>query len=146
MANKWVLGARPRTLPAAIAPVIVATAFAGKDWQPVQALLALVVSLSLQIGVNYANDYSDGIRGTDDDRIGPVRLVGQGLATPEQVKKAALLSFAVSVVAIDCTLTGAPPPTKTDPTLSWRVSLRGASGLGGTAGIPRFTMLLSCLI
>ena len=73
MANKWVLGARPRTLAAAIAPVLVATAFAGSDWKPFPAALALLVSLSLQIGVNYANDYSDGIRGTDDSRIGPIR-------------------------------------------------------------------------
>ena len=80
MANKWVIGARPRTLPAAIAPVLVATAFAGKDWQLAQALLALLVSLSLQIGVNYANDYSDGIRGTDDSRVGPIRLTASKLA------------------------------------------------------------------
>ncbi|MSY30282.1 MAG: 1,4-dihydroxy-2-naphthoate polyprenyltransferase, partial [Actinobacteria bacterium] len=71
--NIWVQGARPRTLPAAVAPVVVATVLAGKDWAPIQALLALIVSLALQIAVNYSNDYSDGIRGTDDNRVGPVR-------------------------------------------------------------------------
>ena len=99
MANKWVLGARPRTLPAAIAPVIVATTFAGKDWQPAQALLALLVSLSLQIGVNYANDYSDGIRGTDDSRVGPIRLTASKIASAQSVKRAAFISFGIAVVA-----------------------------------------------
>ena len=99
MANKWVIGARPRTLPAAIAPVLVATAYAGEDWQPVAALLALIVSLSLQVGVNYANDYSDGIRGTDDSRIGPIRLTASGLASAKSVKNAAFISFAVAAVA-----------------------------------------------
>jgi 1,4-dihydroxy-2-naphthoate octaprenyltransferase len=99
MANKWVLGARPRTLPAAIAPVLVATAFAGEDWQPIAALLALLVSLSLQVGVNYANDYSDGIRGTDDSRIGPIRLTASGLASAKSVKNAAFLSFLVAAIA-----------------------------------------------
>jgi len=99
MANKWVLGARPRTLPAAIAPVIVATAFAGNAWQPAQALLALLVSLSLQIGVNYANDYSDGIRGTDDSRVGPVRLTASKLASAQSVKNAAFISFGIAAVA-----------------------------------------------
>ena len=99
--DEWKAGARPKTLPAAIAPVIVGSAIAEFEgsFRPVIACLALVVALGLQIGVNYANDYSDGIRGTDDERVGPIRLVGQGLATPDQVKKAALLSFAVSVVA-----------------------------------------------
>ncbi|MEO0010975.1 MAG: hypothetical protein RIQ39_564, partial [Actinomycetota bacterium] len=77
--NKWIIGARLRTLPAAIAPVAVATALAGADAAPAQALLALFVSLALQVGVNYANDYSDGIRGTDDDRVGPTRLTASGL-------------------------------------------------------------------
>ena len=99
MANKWVVGARPRTLAAAIAPVLVATAYAGEDWQPVAALLALLVSLSLQVGVNYANDYSDGIRGTDDSRIGPIRLTASGLASAKSVKNAAFISFAVAAVA-----------------------------------------------
>jgi 1,4-dihydroxy-2-naphthoate octaprenyltransferase len=99
VANKWVVGARPRTLAAAIAPVLVATAYAREDWQPIAALLALLVSLSLQVGVNYANDYSDGIRGTDDSRIGPIRLTASGLASAKSVKNAAFISFAVAAVA-----------------------------------------------
>jgi 1,4-dihydroxy-2-naphthoate octaprenyltransferase len=91
-AKHWIEGARPRTLPAAVAPVLVGTAaaawFDGFLWW--KALLALGVSLALQIGVNYANDYSDGIKGTDDVRVGPIRLVGQGLAPAAQVKAAAL--------------------------------------------------------
>ena len=81
--NRWILGARTRTLPAAIAPVIVALALAYPKFNLVNALLALTVGLSLQIAVNYANDYSDGIRGTDSDRIGPTRLVASGLATAD---------------------------------------------------------------
>ena len=95
----WVDGARPRTLPAAIAPVLVATALAGDSFNPLTALLALIVSLSLQIGVNYANDYSDGIRGTDNDRIGPSRITAGELAKPIQVKSAAFISFGVAAVA-----------------------------------------------
>ena len=95
----WVAGARPRTLPAAIAPVLVATALAGDSFNPLTALLALIVSLSLQIGVNYANDYSDGIRGTDNDRIGPSRITAEGLAKPVQVKSAAFISFFVAACA-----------------------------------------------
>ncbi len=97
--NKWVIGARPRTLPAAVAPVVVATALAGSDALLFPALLALIVSLSLQIGVNYANDYSDGIRGTDKDRVGPTRITASGLATPASVKAAAFISFGVAAVA-----------------------------------------------
>lgn len=97
--NKWVIGARPRTLPAAVAPVVVATALAGSDASLFPALLALIVSLSLQIGVNYANDYSDGIRGTDKDRVGPTRITASGLATPASVKAAAFISFGVAAVA-----------------------------------------------
>jgi 1,4-dihydroxy-2-naphthoate octaprenyltransferase len=95
---KWVAGARPRTLPAAIAPVLVATTYAGGQWSPWRALHALIVSLALQIGVNYANDYSDGIRGTDDSRIGPTRLTASGLAKPNQVKNAAAISFLVAAI------------------------------------------------
>ena len=95
----WVDGARPRTLPAAIAPVLVATALAGDSFNPLTALLALIVSLALQIGVNYANDYSDGIRGTDNDRIGPSRITAGGLAKPSQVKRAAFISFGAAAVA-----------------------------------------------
>ena len=97
--NKWIIGARPRTLPAAVAPVAVATALAASDASALPALLALLVSLALQIGVNYANDYSDGIRGTDSDRVGPTRITASGLATPASVKRAAFISFAVAAVA-----------------------------------------------
>ena len=97
--NIWIQGARPRTLPAAIAPVIVATVLAGREWKPIQALLALIVSLALQIAVNYSNDYSDGIRGTDDDRVGPIRLVASGLASAQSVKRAAQLSFLIACIA-----------------------------------------------
>jgi 1,4-dihydroxy-2-naphthoate polyprenyltransferase len=93
--NKWIAGARPKTLPAAIAPVAVATALAGENWDPLLALLALLVSLSLQIGVNYANDYSDGVKGTDDNRIGPMRLVASGAATAHHVKIAAYLALRI---------------------------------------------------
>lgn len=91
--NQWIAGARPRTLPAAIAPVVVGTAAADllNRADLGLALLALLVSVGLQIGVNYANDYSDGIRGTDGERVGPVRLVGQHLADPGNVK---LMAFA----------------------------------------------------
>jgi len=94
--SQWVEGARPRTLAAAIAPVLVGTgaAYALGKPQLAFALLALLVSLALQVGVNYANDYSDGIRGTDQERVGPVRLVGQGLANADNVKLAAMLFFA----------------------------------------------------
>lgn len=99
--TQWIDGARTRTLPAAVAPVLVGTSIAEFEgsFRPVIALLALVVSLSLQVGVNYANDYSDGIRGTDENRVGPIRLVGQKLATPEEVKRAAFIAFAVSALA-----------------------------------------------
>jgi len=98
--TQWVEGARPRTLPAAVAPVLVGTgaAFALGAGNMAFAVLALLVSLALQVGVNYANDYSDGIRGTDADRVGPVRLVGQGLANPRAVRLAAMLSFAVAAL------------------------------------------------
>ena len=90
------MGARPRTLPAAFAPVLVATSLAGSDANFAMAGLALVVSLALQVGVNYANDYSDGIKGTDDNRVGPTRLVASGLASAKSVKQAAFISFAVA--------------------------------------------------
>ncbi|OAB86296.1 1,4-dihydroxy-2-naphthoate octaprenyltransferase [Janibacter melonis] len=98
---QWVAGARPRTLPAATAPVIVGTAAAAAIGESDLALavLALVVALSLQIGVNYANDYSDGIRGTDEERVGPVRLVGQRLADPENVKLMAFAFFGCGALA-----------------------------------------------
>jgi len=98
---EWLAGARPRTLPAAVAPVLAGTGVAAYARDEVwwKALLALVVSLALQVGVNYANDYSDGIRGTDDDRVGPMRLVGSGVASPGAVKRAAFLAFGVAAVA-----------------------------------------------
>jgi 1,4-dihydroxy-2-naphthoate octaprenyltransferase len=92
------VGARPRTLPAAVAPVLVATSLAASDADFAMAGLALIVSLALQIGVNYANDYSDGIKGTDDNRVGPTRLVASGLASAKSVKQAAFISFAVAAV------------------------------------------------
>ena len=97
--NIWIIGARLRTLPAAIAPVLVATALAGSESKVIPALLALSVSLSLQIGVNYANDYSDGVRGTDDDRVGPLRITASGLASPQSVRNAAFISFAITAIA-----------------------------------------------
>ncbi|MGQ4506059.1 1,4-dihydroxy-2-naphthoate polyprenyltransferase [Dermabacteraceae bacterium P7054] len=105
-ASQWLAGARPRTLPAAVAPVAAgiacAIAVTGLSVWPtllVRGLLALLLSLSLQVGVNYANDYSDGIRGTDDDRVGPLRLTGSGAASPAAVKRAAFLSFGVGAVS-----------------------------------------------
>ena len=99
--RRWILGARPRTLPAAIVPVLVGTAVAagtGVVWW--RAAAALVVALALQVAVNYANDLSDGLRGTDGpERVGPARLVGGGLATPEEVRTAMLLAFALASVA-----------------------------------------------
>jgi 1,4-dihydroxy-2-naphthoate octaprenyltransferase len=100
-ARNWLAGARPRTLPAALVPVAVGTgvAIGYGDFSAWRAVLALVVALALQVGVNYANDYSDGIRGTDKARVGPVRLVAAGLARPAQVRNAAMASFAVACVA-----------------------------------------------
>ena len=124
--RKWWLGARPRTLPAAVVPVVVGTAAAHAHhvvhvvWVVVSngtapvavavprsgpridswwcALGALVVALAIQVGTNYANDYSDGIRGTDDARVGPVRLTATGLASPSAVKRAAFASFGVAAL------------------------------------------------
>jgi 1,4-dihydroxy-2-naphthoate octaprenyltransferase len=97
--NKWLLGARPRTLPAAIAPVVVATALVGADFNWFRAALALKVAVWLQIGVNFANDYSDGVKGTDADRVGPIRLVASGLASAKSVKAAAFISFGIASIA-----------------------------------------------
>ena len=93
------LGARVRTLPAAIAPVVVASSLAGSEFNWSRAVLALSVGIWLQIGVNFANDYSDGIKGTDDDRVGPIRLVASGLASANSVKRAALFSFLIASIA-----------------------------------------------
>jgi 1,4-dihydroxy-2-naphthoate polyprenyltransferase len=100
-ATQWLEGARPRTLPAALAPVFVGTGVAAAldGFRLGPALLALLVALALQVAVNYANDYSDGKRGTDADRVGPMRLVGSDAATPRQVLVAAGVAFAVAAVA-----------------------------------------------
>lgn len=99
--NPWLEGARPKTLPAAIVPVAVGTAVAfsqgGVVWW--RALAALVVALAVQVATNFANDYSDGVRGTDDVRVGPVRLVASGLKPAVAVKRAAVIAFAVAAVA-----------------------------------------------
>ncbi|GLZ38183.1 1,4-dihydroxy-2-naphthoate polyprenyltransferase [Actinokineospora sp. NBRC 105648] len=98
---EWVQGARVRTLPNSVAPVLVGAGAAGEigafSWS--RTLLALLVALAFQVGVNYANDYSDGIRGTDADRVGPLRLVGSGVASPDSVKAAAFACFGVGAVA-----------------------------------------------
>ncbi|NHC44149.1 1,4-dihydroxy-2-naphthoate polyprenyltransferase [Motilibacter aurantiacus] len=100
-AAQWVSGSRPRTLPAAVAPVLVGTGAAAAVDGAVawRAVVAGVVALALQVGVNYANDYSDGIRGTDENRVGPFRLVGSGAARPAAVKAAAFASFGVGAIA-----------------------------------------------
>lgn len=123
--NRWVIGARPRTLPAAVVPVALGAACAvgeGAVWWRVA--LALTVSLALQVGVNYANDYSDGVRGTDDVRVGPVRLVASGLAAPGAVRTAALAAFAVAGVA------GLVLATQT----SWWLLAVGAAAVGAAWG------------
>jgi 1,4-dihydroxy-2-naphthoate octaprenyltransferase len=98
--STWVAGARPRTLPAAVVPValgaVVAAGERGARWWTVP--LALVVSVALQVGVNYANDYSDGVRGTDEVRVGPVRLVASGRASPRSVRRAAFAAFGAAAV------------------------------------------------
>src|SRR3954447_6537941 len=98
---QWIEGARPRTLPAAVAPVAAGTgAAAALDAAHLgRALLALVVSLALQVAVNYANDYSDGVRGTDDHRVGPFRLTGSRAPAPAAVRRAAFLAFGVAGLA-----------------------------------------------
>jgi 1,4-dihydroxy-2-naphthoate polyprenyltransferase len=117
----WAAGARPRTLPAAVVPVGVGSAVAAgySEFVGWRAALALVVALALQIGVNYANDYSDGVRGTDTRRVGPVRLVGSGLAPPRRVLLAALASFGVAGLAglVLCAVT------------TWWLLLLGASAV-----------------
>ena len=100
----WIGGARLRTLPLAVAPVLLGTATAyqfdnDEGWHWVRALLCLVIALALQIGVNYANDYSDGIRGTDKNRVGPSRLTGSGAARPRTVLIVALVFFGIAAVA-----------------------------------------------
>ncbi|HEY6738080.1 MAG TPA: 1,4-dihydroxy-2-naphthoate polyprenyltransferase, partial [Actinopolymorphaceae bacterium] len=99
-AAQWWAGARPRTLAASIAPVVLGTgtAMALDAFVAWKAVLALIVAVALQVGCNYANDYSDGVRGTDADRVGPMRLVGSGVAPPARVKAAAFGCFAVAAV------------------------------------------------
>ena len=103
MSNRWVVGARPRTLPAAVVPVLVGTAAAvgepngGIEWWRMAA--AMVVALAIQVATNYVNDYADGVRGTDDRRVGPTRLVASGLATANEVKVAAGVAALVAAVA-----------------------------------------------
>ncbi|PPF68167.1 1,4-dihydroxy-2-naphthoate polyprenyltransferase [Rathayibacter tritici] len=100
--REWIAGARLRTLPLAVAPVLIgtgATQVVDEGWHWVRALLCLAVSLALQIGVNYANDYSDGVRGTDANRVGPSRLTGSGAAKPKQVLTVALVFFGIAAVA-----------------------------------------------
>ena len=97
--EEWIAGARPKTLAAAIAPVLVGTAFAGYNANALNFFLALIVGVGLQVGVNYANDYSDGTKGTDKDRVGPMRLVGSGVASPEAVKRAAVIAIGVAAIA-----------------------------------------------
>ena len=121
-AQLWIAGARPRTLPAAVAPVLAGTGAAAFEdafvwWK---ALLALGVSLALQIGVNYANDYSDGIKGTDDERVGPLRLVGSGLVPAARVKAAAFAFFGLGAV-LGLALAA---------TSSWWLLLIGAAAIG----------------
>lgn len=97
----WVTGARVRTLPLALAPILAAAGLANltDDFDPLLVVLCAVVALALQVGVNYANDYSDGVRGTDDNRVGPARLTGGKLARPAAVKRAAFISFGVAGAA-----------------------------------------------
>ena len=99
--HPWLAGARPRTLPASAVPVVVGTAVAHAGGQVIwwRAVMALVVAVALQVATNYANDYSDGVRGTDDGRVGPVRLVASGLRTPSAVKRAAFAAFGVAGLA-----------------------------------------------
>lgn len=106
----WVTGARVRTLPLALAPIFAAAGLANltDDLNPLLVVLCAVVALALQVGVNYANDYSDGVRGTDDNRVGPARLTGGKLARPAAVKRAAFISFGVAALAglVDVLISG----------------------------------------
>ena len=124
MTNRWVLGARPRTLPASVVPVVVGTACAVGGGPIIwwRAGAAGVVALALQVATNYANDYSDGVKGTDDVRVGPVRLVASGLAPARSVKLAALAAFGVAGVA------GAALAFATSP---WLFVVGAASMLAG---------------
>jgi 1,4-dihydroxy-2-naphthoate octaprenyltransferase len=122
--NQWYLGARPKTLPAALAPVIAACGLAvgNREFVFSRAVLALGVALALQVGTNYANDYSDGVKGTDSERVGPMRLVASGAAEAKSVKIAAYLSFLVAA------LLGLILALLTTP---WLIALGAASILAG---------------
>lgn len=129
--NNWIAGARPRTLPAAIAPVLIGTSLISVDglginW--INASLSLGVGLLLQIAVNYSNDYSDGIRGTDDSRIGPIRLVASGLKTANQVKNAAFISYFLAA------LCGLALSLRTSPILILIGAISIIAGWGYTGG------------
>jgi len=129
----WWLGARPRTLPAAVSPVIVGLGSAvfssDGDWNTTNSwvlTLCVTVALALQVGVNYANDYSDGVRGTDEARVGPVRLVGQGLVAAHQVRRAAFIAFAVAAASglTLVVITGLPSlPVGTTPAAANRTAM-----------------------
>jgi 1,4-dihydroxy-2-naphthoate octaprenyltransferase len=131
-AGEWVQGARPRTLGAAVVPVVVATALASTAAPTIwwRAAAALAVALALQIGVNYANDYSDGVRGTDTNRRGPMRLTATGVASPRAVRTAALIAFAcAAVVGLVLSLA-----------VDWRLLLVGVASIAAAAlytGGPR---------
>ena len=122
--NQWYLGARPKTLPAALAPVIAACGLAIGDREFVfaRAVLALGVALALQVGTNYANDYSDGVKGTDSERVGPMRLVASGAAEAKSVKLAAYISFLLAAIL------GLMLALLTTP---WLIALGAASILAG---------------
>ena len=121
---QWYLGARPKTLPAALAPVIAACGLAigDREFAFSRAVLALGVALALQVGTNYANDYSDGVKGTDSERVGPMRLVASGAAQAKSVKIAAYLSFLLAA------LLGLILALLTTP---WLLALGAASILAG---------------
>jgi 1,4-dihydroxy-2-naphthoate octaprenyltransferase len=99
--NPWILGARPKTLPAVLSPIILGIAIGyheNKVFNLINAILVLIIGLALQIAVNYANDYSDGIKGSDTNRVGPIRLVGSGLASPQAVKRAAFIAIGIASI------------------------------------------------
>ena len=145
--NVWLRGARPRTLVAAVCPVLVGTAAAAAEGPLIvwRALAALVVALGLQVGVNYANDYSDGVRGTDaPGRLGPTRLVAAGLATPAQVRLAATAAFTVAAaaglalaVAVDLRLIAAVAASRTWAGVASPAATRRVGPSRPGASVPR---------
>ena len=136
MWRRWVQGARLRTLPLALSPVFLGSSSAVQSgtFSIAIALLATTVALALQVGVNYANDYSDGIRGTDDDRVGPPRLVGSGLVEPGKVLRAALFSFAMAAIAgLVLLILARVEVLATDGLLAWLASVWPVLALGTLA-------------